>query len=126
MSGVDLNKPAKVRAAIRRAVEYADEHKVPLTAERLAAELQMDGDTFRLYIDPAYQPEEESMRPALQAIRSANTQAVASVLEHALSKGSGVNMHMLYLKQYAGYAEAAAVGETGAVVRFCGEADIPD
>lgn len=126
MSTVDLNQPAKVRAAIRRAVAYADEHNVPLTAERLAAELQMDGETFRRYVDPAYQPEEESFRPALQAIRCANTQAVASVLEHALSKGSGVNMHMLYLKQYAGYAEATPAAETGTVVRFCGEADIPE
>ena len=100
---MELGQTGKIRAAIRRATAYAEENHVPLTAERLAAELQMDGETFRRYVDPSYRPEDPAFEPALQAIRIANTQAVASVLEHALTKGSGVNMHMLYLKQYADY-----------------------
>ena len=99
--------------------------RVPLTAERLAAELQLDGETFRRYVDPSYRPEDPAFEPALQAIRIANTQAVASVLEHALTKGSGVNMHMLYLKQYAGYTDRAAADPV-TEVRFCGENDLPE
>lgn len=124
MMGMDLSHIGKVRAAIRRAAQYAQENQVPLTAERLAAELQMDGDTYRQYINPAYQPEDSAWTPALQAIRIANTQAVASVLEHALTKGSGVNMHLMYLKQYAGYEERAT-GANGNIV-FLGEDQIPE
>lgn len=124
MMGVDLSRIGKVRAAIRRATQYAQENQVPLTAERLAAELQMDGDTYRRYVDPAYQPEDNAWNSALQAIRIANTQAVASVLEHALTKGSGVNMHLMYLKQYAGYEETADGGK-GTIV-FLGEDHIPE
>ena len=123
---MELSQIGKVRAAIRRAVAYAEEQRVPLTAERLAAELQMDGDSFRRYIDPAYQPEDPAWEAALQAMRIANTQAVASVLEHALTKGSGVNMHMLYLKQYAGYADHPATDAAEKTVCFCGEEAIPE
>lgn len=125
MIHLDLSHTGKVRAAIRRAAQYAQENHVPLTAERLAAELQMDGDTYRTYIDPAYQPEDQAWLPSLQAIRIANTQAVASVLEHALTKGSGVNMHLMYLKQYAGYEETSVGGGKGAVV-FWGEDHISE
>lgn len=122
---MELGQTGKIRAAIRRATAYAEENHVPLTAERLAAELQMDGETFRRYVGPSYRPEDPAFEPALQAIRIANTQAVASVLEHALTKGSGVNMHMLYLKQYAGYTDRTAADPV-TEVRFCGENDLPE
>ncbi len=124
MSLTILEHPAKVRAAIRRAEEYAEEHKVPLTAERLASELSMDGEAFRRIIDNGFTPEKEGWQSAVNAIRSANTRAVASVLEHALTKGSGVNMHLMYLKQYAGYdSDLSGMGAVP-TVQFCGEGEI--
>lgn len=99
---------------------------MPLTAERLAAEMGMDGDAYRRFVDPAFLPPDEGCEAALQAIRDANTRAAASVLEHALTKGSGVHMHLLYLKQYAGYADAAPPPSTDGPVRFFGESELPE
>ncbi|MGI6263871.1 MAG: hypothetical protein ACOYJY_00180 [Acutalibacteraceae bacterium] len=123
---VDLHRPARIRAAIRRAEAYAEERKVPLTAERLAAELGLDGEGYRRLIDPAFTPPDGECAAALEAIRAANTRALASVLEHALTKGSGVHMHLMYLKQYAGYTDAAAPAPTDGPVRFFGESELPE
>ena len=66
-------------------------------------------------------------------IRKAGGAATASVIEHALRRGSGANMHMLYLKNHAGYdgekggkAARSEDGEQKPPVIFLGEEDIPD
>lgn len=108
---------SRVRAAVRRAREYAQEKKAPLTAERLAAELHIDMEEYRRLV--AAQPPAGGEGAAL--LRAADAQATASVVEHAMSRGTGVNMHLLYLKNHAGYAES---GGEGQAVRFTGEEDI--
>mgnify|MGYP001151231650 CR=1 FL=1 len=52
-------------------------------------------------------------------LRDAYEQANASVVEYAIKRGSSANMHMLYLKQYAGYRDGEA--PAGEPVLFVGE-----
>ena len=73
------------------------------------------------------------MKAKVAAIRKAAGEATASVMEHALRRGSGANMHMLYLKSHAGYdsdkggkAARDEGGERVPPVIFLGEEDIPD
>lgn len=99
-----LQSADAVKAAIRRAEAYAAENKVPLTVERLAAEMQVPVTQLRAYLDPAYRPSAKT-REAVEAIRQAAGQATASVVEYAMTRGSSPNMHMMYLKQYAGYGD---------------------
>lgn len=90
---------AAVSRAVAAARAYVGERDVPLTVERLAAELHMDAADFcRL----ARGKGTETWRATL---RDAYEEANASVVEYAMKKGSGANMHMLYLKQYGGYRE---------------------
>ncbi|MBE6757423.1 MAG: hypothetical protein E7552_02585 [Ruminococcaceae bacterium] len=110
-----------VQAAIARAEEYAAAHKVPLTVERLAAELDIGVTALRRYLDEGYRPQGRS-RAVVEAVRAAAGQATASVMEYALSRGSSANMHMMYLRQYAGYGnEQGAAAEP---IIFEGEQEI--
>lgn len=101
---------ADVEEAVRRAEDYAAAHKVPLTVERLAAELNMSVAALRRYLDDGYTPRGRT-RAVVEAVRRAAGQATASVMEYALTRGSSANMHVMYLKQYAGYGEETAVCE---------------
>ena len=91
---------------------YAREQDVPLTVERLAAELHMDAPEFCRLV------KEKGRENWRVILRDAYEQANASVVEYAMKRGSSANMHMLYLKQYAGYREEEAPREP---VLFCGE-----
>lgn len=114
----------QVKAAIEQAKAYAAEHNVPLTAERLAAELDMDLSVFRRIVEGEYREEnsETDNRLKISAIQSAFCEATASVMEHAMQRGSSPNMHMMYLKANAGYGEKdGEAPEMTAPVIFWGE-----
>ena len=114
----------QVKAAIEQAKAYAAEHHVPLTAERLAAELDMDLAVFRRIVEGSYREEnsETDNRLKISAIQSAFCEATASVMEHAMQRGSSPNMHMLYLKTNAGYGDKEGEPqEMTAPVIFYGE-----
>ena len=119
-------KTAEVAEAIRRAKEYAAEQGVPLTAERLAAELEMDLEEFHRVVRGISHP--GSGKAAL--IRAAYGEATASVMEHAMKRGTSPNMHILYLKNNAGYDRDDRDGEEEStqhpVVVFVGEEAILD
>ena len=85
-----------IAAAIETAKSYAAAQDVPLTAERLAAALDMDLELFRQIAHGQY----PTRSPGIQR---ADREATASVVEHAMRRGSGTNMHLLYLKNNAGY-----------------------
>ena len=112
---------ADVKAAIARAEEYAAAHKVPLTVERLAAELDIGVTVLRRYLEEEYQPTGRS-RAVVEAVRAAAGQATASVMEYALTRGSSANMHMMYLRQYAGYGKET--GGASEPIVFDGEQEI--
>lgn len=109
--------PARVKAAIRRAEAYAQERKVPLTAERLAAALHISVAQYQRLV-AGEQPLPPAGEKAAALLRAADAEATASVVEHAMLRGTSVNMHLLYLKRHAGYAEK---GEELMTVRFTGE-----
>jgi hypothetical protein len=69
--------------------------------------------------------------PKVAAIRRAGGEATASVMEHAMQRGSSPNMHMLYLKNNAGYdldktGKASKEEEAMPPVIFVGEEAISD
>ena len=122
-----------IQAAIERAKAYAAAQEVPLTVERLAAEMEMDLELLHRILRGEVSAKSGGMKAKVAAIRKAGGEATASVMEHALRRGSGANMHMLYLKNHAGY-DSEKGGKTardeggGRVppVIFLGEEDIPD
>ena len=85
--------------------------------ERLAAELQMRPEELRAAAEggPAGGVKDER---ALRVLRRAYGEAMASVVEHALSKGGGASMHQAYLKNYG--ALGGEGGEGKAPVCFVG------
>ena len=103
------NKPlakrrvADIEAAIQRAKDYAEAQDVPLTAERLAAELDMDLTLFHTIAEGLLPCESKALAAKAAMIQRACGEATASVVEHAMRRGSGTNMHMAYLKNNAGY-----------------------
>ena len=112
----------EVQQALARAAAYAAENKVPLTVERLAAELHMPVTELRRYLDEGYEPPARA-RTVVEAVRRAAQQATASVIEYALTRGTSQNMHMMYLKQYAGYGEREEHADSEPVI-FEGEQNI--
>ena len=122
-----------IEAAIERAKAYAVAQEVPLTVERLAAEMEMDLELLHRILRGEVAAHCRGMKAKVAAIRKAGGEATASVMEHALRRGSSANMHMLYLKNHAGYdsekggkAARDGGGETMPPVIFLGEEDIPD
>lgn len=120
---------ADILAAIDRAKQYAEEQEVPLTVERLAAEMDMELALFRRIVDGHVVGNSPGMSAKVAAIRRAAGEATASVMEHAMRRGSSPNMHMLYLKNHAGYdtdKSSRPPEETLPPVVFLGEEAIPD
>ena len=121
-----------IEAAIQRAKDYAADQGVPLTVERLAAEMDMDLALFHRILGMTDRAKSHGMAAKIAAIQRAGGEATASVMEHALRRGTSPNMHILYLKNHAGYdvdktkngREESAPSE-GPVV-FLGEEEIPD
>ena len=121
---LEKQSATEVRDAIERARAYAAEKGVPLTAERIAAELGVPVTVLRRYLREDYTPPKRS-EAVIQALRDAAGEATASVLEYAMTRGSSPNMHMLYLKQYAGYSDKSPEeGGAGAPVVFSGEGEL--
>ncbi len=123
-----------IRQAIERAKAYAVQQGVPLTVERLAAELDMDLPLFHRVVEGLELDGGRSAALKTAAIQRASSEATASVMEHAMQRGSSPNMHMLYLKNNAGYdldksgkgqKPAADAGGSPPVV-FVGEERIKD
>ncbi len=100
---LEKRTPKAIAAAIQRAKDYAEEQDVPLTAERLAAELDMDLVLFHEIAEGRMPCTGKSLETKIAMIQRACGEATASVVEHAMRRGSGTNMHMLYLKNNAGY-----------------------
>ena len=124
---------ADIQAAIERAKAYAAAQEVPLTVERLAAEMEMDLTLLHRILRGEVAANTKTMKAKVAAIRKAGGEATASVMEHALRRGSSANMHMLYLKNHAGYDSEkggkTAHNEGGEVIPpviFLEEEDIPD
>lgn len=116
-------RPGKVQAAIRRAEQFAQENQVPLTAERLAAELNISVLEFRRLADGAA-PEDADGRRVQAYLQAADRKATAQVMEYALRKGGSASICSLYLKRHAGCLEDEdGRGEEGLPV-FMGEQEI--
>lgn len=132
-TSLEQRRLTDILAAIERAKAYTAAQEVPLTVERLAAEMEMDLALLHRILRGEIAAKSRGMKAKVAAIRKAGGEATASVMEHALRRGSSANMHMLYLKNHAGYdsdkgGKTARVegGETVAPVIFLGEEDIPD
>lgn len=119
-----------IEAAIRRAKEYVAEQNIPLTVERLAAEMDLDLFVLNRILRGDTPGKGPGMAAKYDAIRRAAGEATASVMEHAMRRGTSPNMHMLYLKNHAGYdtdkPSKAEREEVRPPVVFMGEEDIPD
>ena len=98
-----LRRLSDIQRAIDKAKKYAQKQGVPLTAERLAAELEMDLVYFRRVVDGSIEDDSRGMMAKVALIQRAFGEATASVMEHAMKRGSSPNMHILYLKNNAGY-----------------------
>ena len=85
-------------AAVERAVNYAAEHKIPLTLERLAVELDMDMEKIRTMSADDYAVG-WGERALCAVLRRARREVCASVTEFALSRGSGAQAHLHYLSR---------------------------
>ena len=130
---LERRRMADIQAAIERAKAYAAAQEVPLTVERLAAEMEMDLTLLHHILRGEVVAKSPGMKAKVAAIRKAGGEATASVMEHALRRGSSANMHMLYLKNHAGYDSEKGGktahnegGEATPPVIFLGEEDIPD
>ena len=121
-----------IQAAITRARNYAEAQGVPLTVERLAAEMDMDLGLFHRILQGDISSSSGGMTAKIAAIQRAGGEATASVMEHALRRGTSPNMHILYLKNHAGYdvdkgkTGRDASGPSEGPVVFVGEEEIPD
>lgn len=113
-------RPEEVIEAIEKAKRHAEEQRVPLTVERLASELKIPLEEFRHCLRGG--GERGRRKTLLHILRQAAEEANASVLESALSRGSSVNMHLQYLRQYAGYGDQKE--EQAPTIVFRGEEDL--
>ena len=129
---LEYRRLADINGAIQRAKAYAEAQGVPLTVERLAAEMDMELTQFQRILQGQTPAKSHGMKLKIAAIRRAAGEATASVMEHALKRGTSPNMHILYLKNHAGYdgdkgkTEENDLGPSEGPVVFLGEEEIPD
>ena len=129
---IERRRLADITAAIDRARTYAETQGIPLTVERLAAEMDMDLTLFHRVLRGEIPAKSRGMVQKIAANRRAAGEATASVMEHALKRGTSPNMHILYLKNHAGYDSdknktgGDTSGPSEGPVVFVGEEEIPD
>lgn len=127
---IERRRMADLQAAVERAKAYAEAQGIPLTVERLAAEMDMDLGLFQRILQGQITPKSVGTAQKINLLRRAAGEATASVMEHALKRGTSPNMHILYLKNHAGYdGEKDKTGTDGpseGPVVFMGEEEIPD
>ena len=129
---LERRRLADIEAAIGRAKAYAQTQGVPLTVERLAAEMDMDLGLFHRILQEQTEDKSRSMAAKIAAIQKAGGEATASVMEHAMRRGTSPNMHILYLKNHAGYdgdkgkSDREDAGMAEGPVVFVGEEEIAD
>lgn len=127
---IERRRMTDLQAAIGRAKAYAEAQGIPLTVERLAAEMDMDPGLFRRILQGRIAPKSRGTAQKINLLRRAAGEATASVMEHALKRGTSPNMHILYLKNHAGYDgdkdKTDADGPSEGPVVFLGEEEIPD
>lgn len=104
------------QAALERAAAYATEHKIPLTLERLAVELDMEIARIRTMSDAGYVAG-WGERALCAVLRRARREVQASVTEFALSRGSGAQAHL----QYLSHISETACGNDNTAVIFLNE-----
>ncbi len=131
-TALQYRRLADIHAAIERSKAYAEAQGIPLTVERLAAEMDMDLGLFHRILRGEITAKSRGMTLKVAAIRRAAGEATASVMEHALRRGTSPNMHILYLKNHAGYdgdrekTGGDIPGPSEGPVVFVGEEEIPD
>ena len=127
---IERRRMADLQAAVERAKAYAEAQGIPLTVERLAAEMDMDLGLFQRILQGQIAPKSVGTAQKINLLRRAAGEATASVMEHALKRGTSPNMHILYLKNHAGYDgekdKTGADGPSEGPVVFMGEEEIPD
>ncbi|MCI8554814.1 MAG: hypothetical protein HFJ80_07725 [Clostridiales bacterium] len=95
----------RVQTAVREAKAFAEEKKVPLTIERLAAFLGVSRMELLEELERKEGDDEIGREKARALLRRTCAEAVASVVEFGLLKGNTPTMTMFYLKSNAGYRE---------------------
>ena len=127
---IERRRMADLQAAVERAKAYAEAQGIPLTVERLAAEMDMDLCLFQRILQGKILPKSVGTAQKINLLRRAAGEATASVMEHALKRGTSPNMHILYLKNHVGYDgdknKTDADGPSEGPVVFMGEEEIPD
>ncbi len=129
---LERRRLSDIEGAIGRAKAYAEAQGVPLTIERLAAEMDMELDLFQRILALQESGKSPGMRAKIAAIQRAGGEATASVMEHAMRRGTSPNMHILYLKNHAGYdvdkgkTGRDEAGPSEGPVVFVGEEEISD
>ena len=98
---------SRVQAAIRKSRTFAEEKKVPITIERLAAFLGVGRIELLDEMDRSLDNDGEERKKVQALLRKTCAEAVASVVEFGLLKGNTPTMTMFYLKSNAGYSEKA-------------------
>lgn len=124
MDGLKSRKRKEVEEAIERAKQWAQEKKVPLTAERLAASLDMDIEEFRAIVSGEATGENRGERQIADRICAAWREALASVVEYAMQRGNSASMPMMYLKNSTQAAKKTE--EKAGPVYFVGEEALPE
>ena len=127
---IERRRMADLQAAVERAKAYAEAQGIPLTVERLAAEMDMDLGLFQRILQGQITPKSVGTAQKINLLRRAAGEATASVMEHALKRGTSPNRHILYLKNHVGYDgdkhKTDADGPSEGPVVFMGEEEIPD
>ena len=99
-------------AALERSIAYAAERKLPLTLERLAVEMDLDVARIRAMSEAGYEAG-RGEGAVCAVLRRARREVEASVIEFALSRGTGAQAHMQYLVQLSD--EASDAGDAAVV-----------
>lgn len=117
----------EMKEEIEQAKQIAESRDVPLTIERIAAQLGMDLETVHRILEGSYPLNSKLSRKKAELLCRAGEEATASVVEHAMRRGSSANMHMLYLRNNAGYDRERKEKIDGfPPVVFVGEEDISE
>ena len=127
---IERRRMADLQDAVTRAKAYAEAQGIPLTVERLAAEMDMDLGLFQRILQGQIAPKSVGTAQKINLLRRAAGEATASVMEHALKRGTSPNLHILYLKNHAGYdgekEKNGTDGPSEGPVVFMGEEEIPE
>lgn len=127
MANCKLDNIEEVEAAIEQARQYAADHGVPLTIERVCVCIGIDRSALLDYVNDRHVTGDKKLQQDIaEALKGVYQECNATLMEHGLTNAKGQVMSIFACKANYGYDDKVQHEVSITVPQFCGADKLQD